>query len=109
MTSVFDSTALLSAVLQSKLTPSAAATRKALRTSVSTPVQPPARTAVVSKSVTQPVAKSAIAPQSAAAPVSYINNIKPTGDKTIDPLLAAGNYWWNTGVGADGSNPSAAA
>ena len=58
----------------------------------------------------------AIAQKAAAAPargraalVSYTNNIKRTGDKTIDPLLAGKNYWWNTGIGADGSNPAAAA
>jgi Matrixin len=48
-------------------------------------------------------------PQYAKTPIDYTNNIKLTGNKTLDPLLAAGNYWWNTGVGADGSNPSTSA
>ncbi|MGI0483652.1 reprolysin-like metallopeptidase [Geminocystis sp. CENA526] len=37
----------------------------------------------------------------------YTNNIKLTKDKTIDALLAGGNYWWHLGTAfADGSNPS---
>lgn len=46
--------------------------------------------------------------QMAPAPVSYTDNIKLTKDKTLDPLLAAGNYWWHT-AGGDGSIPSAVA
>ncbi len=49
-------------------------------------------------------------PQSAPAVIDYTNNIKLTKDKTIDPLLAGGNYWWHTGTPfADGTAPSASA
>lgn len=46
--------------------------------------------------------------QKATLPTSYVDRVKPSGDKTIDPLLAGGNRWWHT-AGGDGSVPSAAA
>lgn len=52
---------------------------------------------------------AAITPQFSTKLVDYTNNIKLTRDKTIDSILGGGNFWWNTGIGADGTNPSASA
>lgn len=52
---------------------------------------------------------AAITPQFSTTLVDYTNNIKLTRDKTVDAILGGGNFWWNTGAGADGTNPSASA
>lgn len=44
----------------------------------------------------------------AAAPVSYIDRIKPASSNNINALLAGGSRWWHT-PGGDGKVPSSAA
>ncbi len=69
--------------------------------------------AAPTESVTLSEASLALAstatPSRAALPVSYVNNVKPTADKQVNAVLAGGNAWWNTGAGADGADPAAAA
>ena len=54
-------------------------------------------------------ASAATATARGALPVSYVNNVKPTSDKAVNAVIAGGNAWWNTGVGADGASPAASA